>query len=213
MWEAVISGVTLGCILALSVGPVIFTVIKQSLTNGYVGGFSFVVGVWISDIILIVISNGFSSLVATLLEYKQVIGYVGSIFLVITGLFYLFFKKIAIASNFDEEQRFSKKTMLKVFTSGFLINTLNPSVLIFWLGTATAFSAQFNFRERIIIFSVCLLVNVAADSLKVLLAGKLRRKLTLNTLSLINKVAGIILVGFGVALFYGTAFYSNKILN
>lgn len=213
MWEAIISGVTLGCILALSVGPVIFTVIKQSLTNGYVGGFSFVVGVWVSDLILIVISNGFSSLVTTLLQYKQVIGYLGSLFLVITGLFYLFFKKVSISSNFEEDPHFSKKNMVKVFTSGFLINTLNPSVLIFWLGTATAFSAKFSFQERIIIFSVCLLVNIAADSLKVLLSGKLRKRLTLNTLSIINKVAGIILVGFGIALLYGTAFYSNEILN
>ncbi|WP_126972138.1 LysE family translocator [Gynurincola endophyticus] len=213
MWEAIISGVTLGCILALSVGPVIFTVIKQSLTNGYVGGFSFVTGVWVSDLVLIVVSNGFSSLVTTLLEYKHVIGYVGSSFLVITGIYYLFFKKVSISANCDDVSKFSKKTMMKIFSSGFLINTLNPSVLIFWLGAATAFSAKYNFQERIIIFSVCLLVNIAADSAKVLLAGKLRKRLTLNTLSVVNKVSGIILVGFGIALLYGTIFYANQILN
>jgi threonine/homoserine/homoserine lactone efflux protein len=83
MWQAIISGFTLGCILALSVGPVIFTIIKQSLNNGHTGGFSFVAGVWMSDIILVVISNAFSYLVADLLEYKNVIGYIGSIFLLI----------------------------------------------------------------------------------------------------------------------------------
>jgi len=29
MWQAIISGLTLGCILALSVGPVIFTIVKR----------------------------------------------------------------------------------------------------------------------------------------------------------------------------------------
>ena len=60
MWQAIISGLTLGCILALSVGPVIFTIIKQSINNGHTGGLSFVAGVWLSDIILVVISNFFS---------------------------------------------------------------------------------------------------------------------------------------------------------
>ena len=93
MWQAIINGIMLGCILALSVGPVIFTVIKQSLNNGHTGGFSFVAGVWMSDIVLVVISNAFSALVSELLEYKNIIGYIGSAFLVIMGIFYLFFKK------------------------------------------------------------------------------------------------------------------------
>ena len=74
LWEAIIAGVTLGLLLAISVGPVIFTIIKQSLTNGHTGGFSFVVGVWMSDIVLVVLSNVFSELVQGLLEYKKAIG-------------------------------------------------------------------------------------------------------------------------------------------
>ena len=57
MWEAIVSGLTLGLVLAISVGPVIFTIIKQSLVNGKEGGFCFVAGVWLSDIFLVVISN------------------------------------------------------------------------------------------------------------------------------------------------------------
>ena len=57
MVEALVMGLMLGLTLVLSVGPVIFTVIKQSLTNGYKGGFSFIVGVWVSDFLLILVSN------------------------------------------------------------------------------------------------------------------------------------------------------------
>jgi len=42
MTEALLKGLALGSILALSVGPVIFTIIKQSLNNGKEGGMSFV---------------------------------------------------------------------------------------------------------------------------------------------------------------------------
>lgn len=210
MWEAIISGLTLGCILALSVGPVIFTIIKQSINNGHVGGFSFVAGVWLSDIILVVISNAFSALVTELLEYKNVIGYIGSLFLLVMGVYYLFFKKVTLRTDAEgNSARFRRRDMAKIFSSGFFINTLNPSVFIFWLGAATAF-AKYGFQQRIFIFGICLGMNMAADVLKVLLAGRLRQRLTLHNISVINKVSGVILAGFGLALFYGTYFLSDK---
>jgi threonine/homoserine/homoserine lactone efflux protein len=211
MWQAIISGLTLGCILALSVGPVIFTIIKQSINNGHTGGLSFVTGVWLSDIILVVISNVFSALVATLLEeYGNVIGYLGSAFLVGVGIYYLFFKKVTLRTDAEGNAiKFRKRDMFKIMSSGFFLNTLNPSVFFFWLGTASAFS-KYNLSQRLLIFSVCLALNIAADILKVMLAGKLRNKLTLHNISIINKISGIILGGFGIALFF-TSYY--KIMN
>ena len=47
--EAILKGFAMGLLLVISVGPVIFTIIKQSINNGKEGGFSFVIGVWISD--------------------------------------------------------------------------------------------------------------------------------------------------------------------
>jgi len=213
MWQAIISGLTLGCILALSVGPVIFTVIKQSLNNGHTGGFSFVTGVWLSDIVLVFISNAFSAFVAGLMVYKSVIGYLGSTFLVAVGIYYLFFKKVTLRTDAEGNAlKFRKRDMVRIFSSGFFLNTLNPSIFLFWLGTASAFS-KFTFNERLLTFSVCLAVNIAADILKVMLAGKLRNKLTLHNISLINRISGIILVGFGLALFYASYFYPDRIMS
>jgi threonine/homoserine/homoserine lactone efflux protein len=212
MLEAILSGFTLGFILAISVGPVIFTIIKQSLNNGKEGGFSFVAGVWLSDIVLVVVSNAFSQLVASLLEYKIVIGLVGSGFLIMMGIFYVFFKKIKLQANVEGTvTRFRKRDMAKIFSSGFLINTLNPNVFLFWLGTATTLAVKYSLQQRILIFSICLALNIAADIFKVLMAGKLRKRLTLHNISLINKVSGTILIGFGIALLIGTVFLSEKI--
>ncbi|HEY8398756.1 MAG TPA: LysE family translocator [Flavihumibacter sp.] len=212
MIDAFIKGLALGSILALSVGPVIFTIIKQSLNNGREGGFSFVAGVWVSDIVLIILSNAFSEWVKALLRYKQAIGYIGSLFLIGLGLFYLFLKKVNLAQqSANGENRFTKKDVAKIFSSGFLINSLNPSVLLFWLINATAFAVTHSFRDRVIIFTVCMVLNMVADTLKVLLAGKLRKKLTLHNLSMVNKVSGVILVGFGVALLWGIVFHLENV--
>jgi len=211
MWEAVISGLTLGFILAISVGPVIFTVIKQSLNNGRPGGFSFIGGVWLSDIVLVFLSNAFSELVTSLMAYSYLLGIVGSFFLIFLGVYYVFFKKIKLHSGPENAIiRFSKKDMAKIFTSGFLINTLNPNVFLFWLGTATTLAGKFDFGERIVIFSVCLGLNFAADVLKVLMAGKLRHKLTIHSIAVTNKISGTILIGFGIALLVGTIYVLNE---
>jgi threonine/homoserine/homoserine lactone efflux protein len=210
MLESVIKGFGLGMILAISVGPVIFTILKQSLNNGQKGGFSFVAGVWFSDILLVIISNMFSTLVVSALAFKSTIAYVGAAFVISMGIYYLFFKKVYIGEDKNVIlTQFGKKAFTKAFMSGFLINTLNPSVMLFWLINATAFAASNTITERIIIFSVCLGVNILADILKVVLAAKVRHSLTPHNINIINKISGTILIGFGLAIIYGIKFLNH----
>ena len=210
MIEAVLKGLALGFVLALSVGPIIFTIIKQSLNSGHKGGFSFVTGVWVSDIILVVLSNTVSSLVNQMLEHKSAIAIAGAAFLVSMGVYFAFFKKAHLPTDAEgKEIRFRKRDMARIFASGFIINTLNPGVILFWLGNATVLSVDHTLQERIVIFSVCLLINMGADVVKVMMAGKLRSKLTLRTLTIINKISGSLLIAFGLAL----VLFSHRIMH
>jgi len=90
------------------------------------------------------------------------------------------------------------------------MNILNPAIIIFWLTTSTAFISH-TLNERIIIFSIALGLVLAGDIAKVILAGKLRTRLTLKNIQLINRVNGIILIGFGVALIVGLLFYGRHL--
>lgn len=210
MIESIIKGIGLGLILAVSVGPVIFTILKQSINNGHKGGFSFVGGVWMSDILLVIISNMFSSLVVDALEFKKPIGYTGAVFVISLGVYYLFFKKV----YFGEEKnvllvQFGKKAFTKAFMSGFLINTLNPSVMLFWLINATAFAASHSATERVLIFGICLMINILADIMKVMLAARVRHSLTPHNIRIINKISGGILILFGAAIIYSIYFLNQ----
>ena len=168
-------------------------------------------GVWLSDIFLVVLSNVFTALVSTLMEYKRTIGVVGGCFLLGLGIFYLFFKKISLGTDPKNKfVKFSTSDYAKTATSGFLINTLNPSVILFWLINATAFAATHSLQQRIIIFSVCILLNMVADVLKVMLAGKLRERLTVHNISIINKISGTILICFSFALMYSAIFLKGE---
>src|SRR6478672_12199994 len=95
MLEAFFKGLAISLLLIFSVGPVIFTIIKQSVNHGRTGGFSFVSGVWLSDIIWIILSVSFSEVVKTLMDFKVPIGIGGCCFLIGMGVYFTFFKKIA----------------------------------------------------------------------------------------------------------------------
>jgi threonine/homoserine/homoserine lactone efflux protein len=207
MIEALLKGFAVSLLLIFTVGPVIFTIIKQSLNKGRAGGFSFVAGVWLSDLLLVVLSNVFTEWVSQLLDFKKAIGFTGSFFLIAMGIYYLFFKKIHIKED-EDKIVINARTHAKLIVSGFFINTLNPALMFFWLTTATALAATHTINQRIIIFATCLILNGASDILKVVLAGKLRTKLNEKNISLINKISGLILLIFGAVIIVGV-FYSN----
>lgn len=209
MIEALFKGFAVSLLLIFSVGPVIFTIIKQSITNGRAGGFSFVAGVWLSDLLWVVLSNLFSELVSQLMDFKKEIAFTGSFFLIGLGIFYLFFKKIHIKED-ENKIVITAGTHAKLVLQGFLINTLNPALMFFWLTTATALAATHSIQQRIVIFSTCLLINSASDIAKVLLANRLRTKLTEKNISLINKISGLILLIFAIVLIAGVLFTSSK---
>ena len=209
MIEALLKGLTLGLLLSISVGPVIFSIIKQSLNNGHRGGLAFIIGVSISDIALVLVSNVFTELFTSINEHRQIIGIVGSLFLIGVGVYFLFFKKVKVDEGGKQVFKFRKRDYIKIVVSGFLMNTLNPAVFIFWLSTSTAFIIH-SINERLTIFITCLVFVFTADFAKVMLAHKIRSRLTVHNIHIINRVNGIILIGFGLVLIWGLLFYNER---
>ncbi|MEO7394110.1 MAG: LysE family transporter [Chitinophagaceae bacterium] len=209
MVETILKGLTFGLLLSISVGPVLFSIIKQSLNNGHKGGLAFVFGVSASDISLVLVSNIFTELFNSIKEYKTQIGIAGCVFLVSMGIYFLFFKKVKVNEQGKQVFKFRKRDYIKTFFSGYLMNTLNPAILIFWITTSTAI-IDHTIHQRIIIFSTCLAWMLGTDILKVFLAGKIRNRLTPHNIHIINRINGIILVVFGVALIWGLIFYGNR---
>lgn len=210
MFEAILKGLGFGLLLSISVGPVLFSIIKQSLNNGHRGGFAFILGVFASDISLVLISNIFTSVFNSLKQYKTEVGVAGCIFLVSMGVYFLFFKKIKVNEQGQQVIKFRKRDSAKIFLSGYFMNTLNPAVFIFWITTSTAVIYH-TVYHRIIIFVTCLLWMFGTDVLKVLLAGKIRNRLTPHNIHIINRINGILLIVFGIALVWGLIVYGKRL--
>ena len=210
MFAAFIKGLLLGIMLSISVGPIIFSIIKQSLNNGHKGGFTFVAGVSASDITLVLISQIFTEIFRALLDYKKAIGIGGSLLLMVIGVYVLFFKKVTINEEGKVSIKMRKRDYAKTFISGFFMNILNPGVIGFWLVIATSV-VDLSFTYRLIMFGTCLAFVLTTDIAKVLLAGSIRQKLTASNIHIINKISGLILIGFGLALIWGTLQFGDKL--
>ncbi len=211
MIDALLKGLAISLLLIFSVGPVIFTTIKQTINHGRRGGFSFIIGVWISDVIWVVLSNGFSEAIKTLLDFKIPIGIAGCIFLIGMGIYFVFIKKIEprrlqepVEIAGDEYTPTGKKTnYFAIMSSGFIINTLNPAVISFWVIMAASLASVYTFNDRIIIFTTCLAVNMLADIGKVLGAGYIGKKLSDRVILIINRASGVLYLAFGFVILAG----------
>jgi threonine/homoserine/homoserine lactone efflux protein len=212
MIAPIIKGLLLGLILSISIGPVIFAILKQSLTNGRKAGYAFVAGVSASDITLLIVCNVFTALFTLVLSHKAIVAMIGAGFLLLMGLYTLIFKKVQTEALDEKQKELRKRDFVGIFFSGYLMNTLNPSVFLFWFAWTAAIGANATETEnptsyKLVVFGTCLLFVLTSDLIKVVLAGALRPRLTEKNLIWINRLSGIIILIFSAALFYSALKY------
>ena len=150
----------------------------------------------------------FTQFFHVLSNYSTPLGIIGSCLLILVGIYFLFFKKVKISSEGEQLLLFNRRDYARMFFAGSIINLLNPGIIVFWFTTATAF-ISYSLNSRLVIFSMALLIALGADVAKVILADKLRKKLTPKNIHRINKINGIILIGFGIALIWGLLVYAK----
>ncbi len=204
LWDAALKGIILGLFMSISVGPTLFAVLKYSLNHSYKAGIAFILGVSISDILYVTVANFAASWLETLNEYSREIAYGGAAILIAVGLIGLISKYKPVRPT-STKFNITKTDYFKIWSSGFLINTINPAVIIIWLGAVTATANTSNWY-RFVMFGICLGLVLSVDVCKVFLADLIRRKLTLRRIMYLQKTSSAIILAFGIALLVSTFF-------
>ena len=199
MISAILAGLAFGLFMAVSVGPTIFAIIKYSISYGWKAGVSFVIGVSLSDSLYVALANLASGWLSGLMSHEKMIGYIGSALFVTIGL-YGFFKKIKVTRNNRDMATVKTSDYWKIFTSGFLMNTFNPGVILVWITSVAAISTM-SHAYRLFFFGSCLGLILSLDFLKVFLAQLIRSKLTPRIIVYLNRISALCIATIGIFLF------------
>jgi threonine/homoserine/homoserine lactone efflux protein len=202
--SSILQAFILGLTISIMVGPIFFAVIEITLSKGFKAGLGINVGAWVSDILFVLMSYfglHFVSQFTSLPNFKLTIGVIGGIILIITGIFSLLnTRKVELAKSKSSFE--NQKNYFGLASKGFIINLFNPFNLIFWLGiTTNSIKCKENgpIGQEIFLFALVSTI-ILFDMLKLILAKKIRNRLSQKNILKTRKIAGFILMILGVLL-------------
>jgi len=180
-------------------GPAVIYIVNRSVADGRQIGLAAVVGLELGTFMHVLAATvGLSAILATSENAFNVVKYLGASYLVLIGLRTLTRKPEAISTSV------SSMTQSQAFRQGFIINTLNPKIALFFLSFLPQFidpNISSNARQSLILGSVFVLCGFVIDGIYALTASSLREVLVKGkALPFIQQyVAGVVFVLLGAA--------------
>lgn len=198
MLEPLVSGLILGGVLSLLVGPVFFMIINTSIKKGFLPASMLAVGVIASDGMYVLLTYYGSSFLFYIKEYDAIVGISGGLLILAFGVF-TFLKEAKVHVDALEVVDDSKTRVIDV-VKGFTMNTLNPAALLFWLGVAGTITVNNHFigYNAILFYGATLGVVFSTDLLKAWAGSRLKSIITSKFLVMINRISGVALSGYGI---------------
>lgn len=199
MLEDVQAAILPGIILSFMIGPVFFVLLETSATKGFRAALVFDFGVVIADILLILTAYFSSFKLLENLSNQPGLFVFGGAILIIYGIITLVNKP---SMAMIEPSKMKTGGYLALFIKGFLLNFINIGVLVFWVGlTLVVGPSVDNDPVRLsVFFGAMVMTYFVVDIFKILLAKRLKRKLTLPKIQLIKKILALLLIISGFVL-------------
>ena len=206
--DLILTGIFTGFILSIMIGPVFFVLLETSIRKGVKAAIAFDLGVILNDIIYITIAYFFFAQVEQLKSgddnsVLQIIG--GSLFL-IYGVFNFFKKVKGIKINKLGDESHDLKGYLLLGLKGFLLNLANPMIVFYWFSVLTIGAKDSSGPGEgvhLFVFVAAILITFFSfDLLKIFGAKSLRPLVTNKVLKGLNRIIGLVFIGFGIVLLF-----------
>lgn len=202
MLQDLSTAIPLGFFLAFLVGPVFFVLLETAAIKGFRAALLFDVGVISADILFILIAYFSTNKLLHKLKDDPGLFVFGGMLLATYGIMsYLRIKKKNI-DDVDEHPAviMSRRNYFGMVVKGFLLNFINIGVLGFWLVLLISAgpTMDMNPDRLLFFFSTILITYLIVDIFKILLAKKLRNKLTPSRVANIKKGISVVLFIFGL---------------
>ncbi|TDB66987.1 LysE family translocator [Arundinibacter roseus] len=199
MLSPILYGTVTGFVLCFTFGTVFFSLVQNSVDNGYRSGIKIAFGVLVCDAIFVFFAIFGTTLLPHIENFEKWMAGAGIIFLLILGLNNLFRQQPKLAYP---KTRFGN--LLYYFTTGFLLNGLNPVNFISWVAIASYIRSNYAYTlDQVILFFGASLVTIfLTESGIALSAHKLKKIFTPRTVKIFNKVTGVVFIGIAFQIAY-----------
>lgn len=200
----ILIGILCGLVLSLffSFGPAFFGLIQNSINYGFRKGIAFEIGVNSSDIFMVIMMLTLLKDVelGPVLHNPWVASIAGAVMLAL-GLVMLL-KKPSIKREGGRIKFVGIPRGRELVVQGFALNTVNPSVWLYWISLITIISGELELTigERYSFFISLLLAELAGGILKCRLASMMQNLVSIRLMTVINRITGCFLMGVGVFL-------------
>jgi threonine/homoserine/homoserine lactone efflux protein len=204
VFELIYKGFFLGLITAISFGPIFFSILETSIHKGVYFAISIAVGVLVSDVCIISLSVLSVGALIHDDSLKKIIGAVGGCLLLAFGIYHLV--KPVPHPHTLQVKNHSHFMYLWYAAKGFLINTINPFVFIYWVSAVSFITLEPDYRKSDLayFFVTALSSNFFFDVSKSFLAGKVKHLLTHRTMVIVSRIVGIAIILLGIRLLWKT---------
>ena len=202
---AFFEGYVIGLALIVFIGPVFFNLLKSTLQYGIVSGLWVAFGIFISDVVCVLLCAFGAAAFFKNQNNQFLIGTIGGVILILLGFKYLLFPMIKTK---EEKLTLNTSDYFGFFAKGFLVNFVNPFVFLVWLGIIKMASIKYGgFNQDLGLYlSGALLGILTTDSAKAFFANRLKVLLNPDFLCWVYRSIGVLLIGFGCRMIYVVAF-------
>lgn len=212
MFDEVLSAIPFGIILAFTIGPVFFVLLETSATKGFKSALIFDLGVVAADILFIAIA--FLSTNKLLEKIKDDPNFLvfGGVLLVVYGIITFTKTSRSFRSIVREYHRVEiQKNYGRLFLKGFLLNFINVGVLAGWLAFIIIANSFTSTNGGVVVFLATILITYfVVDLFKILIAKRLKNKLTPRRIFKTKKIIALVILGFGILLLTQAFFPKEK---
>lgn len=203
MFQDAQAAIFLGFVLAFLIGPVFFVLLETAAIKGFRAALAVDLGVIFADIVFILIAYFSTNQILEKIKDDPALFVFGGMLLATYGaISFIKERKNYNKLRDTSVEIINKNNYLVLFIKGFLLNFINIGVLGFWIGIIVVAGPQMdmNTNRIIVFFAMVLITYLFVDVLKMLLAKRLKRKLTPRRIYLIKRSISMIMVVFGIFL-------------
>jgi threonine/homoserine/homoserine lactone efflux protein len=195
-------GLLLGFSIAAPVGPIGVLCIRRTLAEGRLVGFLSGLGAATADMFFGAIAAfGLTALTDVLVGQKLWLGLIGGLFLVTLGI------KTFLTKPAEQAATVKGTGLLGAYLSTLALTLTNPMTILAFTGMFVGM--QFNLNGRGNVFATTLVLGVFLGSAAwwltlSWLVGILRERFTAAWMQWVNRLSGMVILGFGVAALVST---------